>query len=182
MVESTHISSDLFYLEGLKRHFADLRDGTHGDGAKTREDKEALFHEAAGFLDPYARQVLREINDTLLLGKGRLSATGVFRSGDGDLSAEWALVWAAQEERGIQPVRLRAVFGRNFMHPHLCGATVGYWPLNIFSESEAAGELATLRAVAAADLHNLVFQSDFRIIPAVTADRIHQMTGSADTT
>jgi hypothetical protein len=49
----------------------------------------------------------------------------------------------------------------------LRGATVGYWPLNVFSDADAAAELPTLRAIAGADLHNLVFQSDYRIIPAI---------------
>ena len=31
-----------------------------------------------------------------------------------------------------------------------------------------AAELPTLRAIAAADLHNLVFQLDYRIVPAIT--------------
>jgi hypothetical protein len=31
----------------------------------------------------------------------------------------------------------------------------------------AAAELPTLRAIASADLHNLVFQRDYRIIPAI---------------
>jgi hypothetical protein len=44
-------------------------------------------------------------------------------------------------------------------------------PLNVFDEAQAAAELPTLRAMAAADLHNLVFQlgGDVRIIPAVQA-------------
>jgi hypothetical protein len=45
---------------------------------------------------------------------------------------------------------------------------VGVWPLNIFSDADAADELPTLRAIAATDLHNLVFQRDYRIVPAIT--------------
>ena len=45
----------------LLRHFADLRDGTHG-GARSRRDKERLFAAAVPLLDPYARQALEEIN------------------------------------------------------------------------------------------------------------------------
>ena len=37
----------------------------------------------------------------------------------------------------------------------------------MFDEEQAATELPALRAVAAADLHNLVFQRDYRIIPAI---------------
>ena len=43
------------YIAELRRHFADLRDGTHGD-ATSRRDKEQLFTEAVSLLDPYARQ------------------------------------------------------------------------------------------------------------------------------
>jgi len=40
--------------------------------------------------------------------------------------------------------------------------------LNVFSVQDATDQLAILRAIATSDMHNLVFQSDFRIIPAVT--------------
>ena len=67
----------------LPRHFADLRDGTHG-GASSRADKERLFAAAVTLLDPYARQPLNEINTDLLLGTGEVTATGVRRRTDGD--------------------------------------------------------------------------------------------------
>jgi hypothetical protein len=63
---------------------------------------------------------------------------------------------------------LHAYFGAGFHHPHLRGATVGDWPLNVFSVQDATDQLPILRAIATSDLHNLVFQSDYRIIPAVT--------------
>jgi hypothetical protein len=37
----------------------------------------------------------------------------------------------------------------------------------VFDEKQAAAELPTLRAMASADLHNLVFKRDYRIIPAI---------------
>lgn len=88
-------------IPALLRHFADLRDGTHGN-VTTREDKERLFAAAVALIGPYARQVLEEMNGALLLGTGSI------------------------------------------------------------------GELATLRAIAAADMHNLVFQRDYRLVPATT--------------
>jgi hypothetical protein len=63
---------------------------------------------------------------------------------------------------------LHAYFGPGFHHPHLRGATVGDWPLNVFSVQDAADQLPILRAIATSDLHNLVFQSEYRIIPAIT--------------
>ena len=37
----------------------------------------------------------------------------------------------------------------------------------MFDEEQAAGLFPTLGAMASADLHNLVFQADYRIIPAI---------------
>jgi hypothetical protein len=36
------------------------------------------------------------------------------------------------------------------------------------SDADAMAELPTLRAIAAAELHNLVFERDYRIVPATT--------------
>ena len=167
MPSTTVLDDQPAHLRGLLRHFKDLRDGTHGDGAVTREEKERLFAAAVDFLDVYVRRVLTEINETLLLRTGAITATGLTRSPDGDVSATWMLGWYEQQQRHIQPVTLQAFFGHEFHHPHLRGATVGNWPLNVFSEADAAAELPTLRAIVSADLHNLVFQSDYRIIPAM---------------
>jgi hypothetical protein len=175
MIPMKHQDSDQApaHLRGLLRHFADLRDGTHGDGAVTRADKEQLFSAAVGFLDSYARQALREINDALLLGSGSITASGVTRSASGDLSGIWTLGWPEQERAGIAPIKLEAFFGHNFHHPHLRGGTVGVWPLNVFSDADAAIELPTLRSIASAELHNLVFQSDYRIVPVTLRGGSH---------
>jgi hypothetical protein len=151
----------------LLRHFADLRDGTHGD-ATCRRDKEQRFTEAVSLLDPYARQALDEINAHLLLGTGEETATGVRRLAGGGIDAIWALSWPEQRATGINPLVIHAFYGSGFHHPHLRGGTVGDWPLNVFTREQAEAELPTLRAIAAADLHNLVFQRDYRIIPATT--------------
>ena len=73
----------------------------------------------------------------------------------------------------IKPIVIRAYFGIGSPHPHLQGATVGDWPLNVFDEHQAAAELATLRAIAAAEIHNLVFQTggDYQLIPGLLIDR-----------
>jgi hypothetical protein len=152
----------------LLRHFADLRDGTHG-AATSRREKERLFAEAVALLDPYARQALEEINADLLLDTGEITATGVRRSATAGLDSVWALAWPGQRAARIKPIVIRAYFGIGSPHPHLQGGTVGDWPLNIFDEHQAAAEFATLRTIAAAEIHNLVFQTggDYRIIPAV---------------
>jgi hypothetical protein len=67
---------------------------------------------------------------------------------------------------------IRAFYSAGAQHPHLQGGTVGDWALNLFDEEQAAAELPTLRAIASADIHNLVFQRDYRIIPAMLSGRI----------
>jgi hypothetical protein len=153
------------YIAELLRHFADLRDGTHGD-ATSRRDKEQLFTEAVRLVDPFARQALNEINAHLLLGTGEVTTTGVRSSAGGGVHSVWTLSWPEQRATGLTPIVIDAFYGSGFHHPHLRGGTVGDWPLNVFTREQAAEALPTLRAIAAADLHNLVFQRDYRIVPA----------------
>jgi hypothetical protein len=159
----------LGYTAELLRHFADLRDGVHGD-AISRRDKERLFATAISLLDPYARQALSEINDDLLLGTGDIAATGLRSANDG-VDAIWALTWPEQRAAGIRPITLHAFYGAGFHHPHLRGDTVHDWPLNIFTEDQATAKLAAFRQIASAEVHNLVFQRDYRIIPATVRER-----------
>ncbi len=67
------------YITSLIRHFEDLRDGTHG-GSASRRDKEAHFAKAVQLLAPVARQVLTEMNTSLLLNTGQLTETGLRRT------------------------------------------------------------------------------------------------------
>ena len=158
-------SPRLEYTSELLCHFADLRDGTHG-GASSRQGKEHLFTAAVALLDPHARQPLQAINTDLLLSTGEVTATGVRRRRDG-VEAIWTLSWPEQQAAGINPIVIRAYYSAGAHHPHLQAGTVGDWPLNVFDEEQAAAQLPTLRAMASADLHNLVFQRDYRIIPAI---------------
>jgi hypothetical protein len=161
-------TTDQDHTGALLRHFTDLHDGTHFS-ARSRSEKEQLFGQEVTLLDPYARRALGEINRALLLGTGEVAGTGIRPDNAGGLEAEWTLSWPLQQAAGIQPVILRAHFGSAFHHPHVRSGTAGDWPLNVSDDAQAAAELPTLRAMAAADLHNLVFQlgGDVRIIPAV---------------
>jgi hypothetical protein len=158
------------YITSLIRHFEDLRDGTHG-GSTSRKDKEAHFEKAVQLLAPIARQVLAEMNTSLLLDTGQLTETGLRRTADRGLSASWALSWPEQRAAGVEPIVLQAHFGGGFHHPHLRGTTVRDWPLNVFSDEDAASQISILRAIASSDLHNLVYRADYRIVPAVTGSR-----------
>src|SRR5260370_6649495 len=169
------------YITSLIRHFEDLRDGTHG-GSASRKDKEAHFDKAVHMLAPIARQVLTEMNTSLLLGSGQLRETGLRRTADGGLNASWALSWPEQRAAGVEPIVLQAYFGGSFHHPHLRGTTVHDWPLNVFSDEDAAAQLSILRAIAVSDLHNLVYRADYRIVPPVTASSGTHPPNQAKTT
>jgi hypothetical protein len=169
------------YITSLVRHFEDLRDGTHG-GSASRKDKEAHFEKAVQLLAPIARQVLIEMNTSLLLGTGQLTETELRRTADGGLNASWALSWPEQRAAGVKPIVLQAYFGGGFHHPHLRGTTVRDWPLNVFSDEDAAAQLSTLRAIASSDLHNLVYRADYRIVPAVTANSGTPLANGVNTT
>jgi hypothetical protein len=153
------------HLLALQRHVEDLRDGTHR-GAEPRAEKEAVFEQAVDWLDPVARRVLEEVDEVVLRSTGEIADSGTQREDDGTLARAWTLSWPEQRQRGVAPVTLRAWFGAGFHHPHLRGATVHDWPLNVYVEGDAADLLPVLRSVVAADLHNLVFQADWRLIPS----------------
>jgi hypothetical protein len=156
------------HVVGLLRHFRDLRDGTH-DGVAARADKEASFARAVTYLAPVARQALHEINDHLLAGTGSVVESGMQRGPEGSW-ASWSLTWPEQQQAGVAAVELRAHFDTGFHHPHLRGATVGEWPLNVFSDEDAVEQLPVLRTIAAADLHNVVFRADYRLATRVTQE------------
>ena len=63
------------YITSLMRHFEDLRNGTHG-GSVSRDGKEAHFERAVQLLAPIAREVLAEMNASLLLDTGQLTEKG----------------------------------------------------------------------------------------------------------
>ncbi len=88
------------------------------------------------------------------------------RSTTDGVDAIWALAWPEQRDAGISPITLHAFYGAGFHHPHLRGGTVRDWPLNVFTQEQATATLDTFRQIASAEVHNLVFQRDYRIIPA----------------
>jgi len=150
-------SPRLEYTAELLRHFADLRDGSHGD-AISRREKERLFTAAVALLDRYAWQPLEEINTDLLLGTGEVTATGVRCRDDGprrDLGPLVAPAAGRQDPTGDHPRLLR----RGSSSPASAGRHCrGLAAQTCSTRSRRRPELPTLRAIASADLHNLVFQ------------------------
>src|SRR5258708_33606396 len=114
------------YITSLIRHFEDLRDGTHG-GSASRKDKEAHFEKAVQLLAPIARQVLTEMNRSLLLDTGQFTETALLRTGEGALNASWTVSCPEQRAARVQPIVLQAHVGGDFRHPHLLRTKVHAW-------------------------------------------------------
>src|SRR2546429_8606264 len=87
------------YITSLIRHFADLRNRPHG-GSASRKDKEAHYEKAVQLLAPVARQVLTEMNTSLLLDTGKLTETGLRRTADGGDGALFLVVPRAPKYSG----------------------------------------------------------------------------------
>lgn len=166
-------------LEALVRHFADLRDGDHF-GEVTRLGKEAAFQRAVEFLDAPARQVLEEFNSYLLLDTGQIDFTGLHRDAHGGLLASWLLSWPEQKAAGLVPISIIAIYGAGFHHPHLRGATVAQWPLNVATADHAWELVPVLRSIAGSDIEDLVYQvgGNWRIVPATAQNRTGELIAS----
>jgi hypothetical protein len=78
------------YITSLIRHFEDLRGTVHTGLRKSKGQRKPNFEKAVQLLAPVARQVLNEMNTSLLLDTGQLTETRLRRTVDGGLRASWA--------------------------------------------------------------------------------------------
>ncbi len=94
--------------------------------------------------------------------------------------ASWLLSWPEQRAAGLVPISIIAIYGAGFHHPHLRGATVGQWPLNVATEAHARELIPVLRSIAGSDIEDLVFQvrGDWRIVPATAQNRTGELIAS----
>jgi hypothetical protein len=160
------------------RHLEDLRRGSF-EGVEPREGRVALFERAVALLDPVVRSVMRETNDTFLLGSGEVSALPVTTDeGSGDAIAEWSLSWPEQRaarnvraDGGVGPIQVIALFACGFTHPHLRGTTAGNWPLQVVDEADADRQEPIIRAIVESELHERVFEGTWRIVPSPPSER-----------
>ena len=158
--------------DDLLRHLKDLRSGTY-EGARSRNTKEELYRKGIELLTPIAVAVLEEANTLFLQGTGEVQMIGPEDDGSGGLETRFELSWpeqrTAQVTRGpqgpLQPVRIVVNYSRSFLHPHLSGSTAGYWPFQITSQVDAERQRGILAAIVELELHQRIFETDWRILP-----------------
>ena len=165
------------WIDGLRRHLEDLRTDSY-EGAVGPE-REAHYRAAFDLLSIAATGVLADINELLLGGKGDISIQPPGPDGHGGLIGSWMLSWPALREarsritgKDLSPVTISAVWPAGFVHPHLvAGGAINpraeslvAWPMQLTSAEEAAQQEPLLWAIAAAEVHDRIYQSSWRVV------------------
>jgi hypothetical protein len=158
--------------DDLLRHLQDLRSGTY-EGAMSRGAKEEVYRQGINLLRSVAVEILEEANTLFLNGTGTVQMIGPEEDGSGGLVTRFELSWpeqrAARVTRGpsgpLQPVRIVVNYSQGFLHPHLSGSSAGFWPFQVTSAADAERQKGVLAAIVELELHQRIFETDWRILP-----------------
>ena len=158
--------------DDLHRHLQDLRSGTY-EGALSRGAKEVVYRKGINLLKSVAVEILQQVNTLFLNGTGTVQIIGPEEDGYGGLVTRFELTWpeqrVAQVIRGpngpLQPVRIVVNYSQGELHPHLSGSTAGFWPFQVTSAADAARQKGVLAAIVELELHQRIFETDWRILP-----------------
>src|SRR6267378_2550545 len=165
------------WIDGIERHLEDLRQNAY-EGA-SGADRQALYMTAVELLGPVAVDVLQQVSESLLLGKGEVSVRAPRPDGSGGSIASWVLTWpelsmakSRLTGEALQPVTISAVFPPGFTHPHLVAggpvnpraASLIAWPMQVTSAEDAEHQRPVLWAIATAEVHDRIYQSTWRLI------------------
>lgn len=158
--------------DDLLRHLQDLRTGTY-EGVQSRMAKEELYLKGIELLTPVAIAILEEANSLFLQETGEIRVVGPKENSLGELETRFELSWPEQRaahttyasHKPLQPVCIVINYSQNFLHPHLSGSTAGYWPFQITSEADADRQKGILSAIVELELHQRIFETDWRILP-----------------
>lgn len=159
-------------VDDLLRHLEDLRSGTY-EGAMSRGAKEVVYRQGINLLKSDAVEILEEANTMFLNGTGNVQMIGPEEDGSGGLVTRFELSWpeqrAARIMRGpngpLQPVRIVVNYFQGVLHPHLSGSATGFWPFQVTSAADARRQRGVLAAIVELELHQRVFETDWRILP-----------------
>jgi hypothetical protein len=147
----------------LEHHLDDLRTRSH-EGRTSWEEKAALFAEEVDRLDPYVLQALQELSQDWLDGTGEISRTDTSDDPEGHLVTRWSLSWPDQQAAGIEPVQIAARYAPGRLHPHLGATRARDWPMTVLDGADAARQLPLLRLLAESELHQRIFDADWRVV------------------
>jgi hypothetical protein len=167
------------WIDGIERHLEDLRENAY-EGA-TGADRQGRYLAAFELLTPVAIDVLQQVNAALLHGNGEVSVRAPGPDGGGGSIGSWLLTWPELSKstsrftgERLHPVTISAVFPPGFTHPHLVAggpvdqqaASLNAWPMQVTSPEDAEQQRPVLWAIATAEVHDRIFQSTWRVVPA----------------
>ncbi len=168
-----------FRPDDILRHLQDLRTGTY-EGVQSRKAKEELYLKGIKLLTPVAIAILEEANHLFLQGTGEMQVVGPKDNNSGELETRFELSWPEQRaaytthvsREPPPPVCIVVNYSQNFLHPHLSGSTVGYWPFQVTSKADADRQKGILSAIVELELHQRIFETDWRILPVSQKMRV----------
>jgi hypothetical protein len=159
-------------VEDTMRHLADLEHDYYEE-AKSREAREEVFLEAFRLLTPLAIEVLDDMNEWLLHGRGTVEIEEPVRDPDGGINGKWTLTWARLEAginvhtgEPLQPVTIDAVYPSHWTHGHIARLHAGLpgevtaWPMQVRTPEDAVRQEPVLRAIVESEVHERVYQTD----------------------
>jgi len=173
------LQSQSVWLDGLQRHLKDLREDAY-EGV-SGSDRDRRYEAAFELLTPIAVEVLQQLNASLLRDTGAVSVWPPGPDGHGGSVGSWVMTWPELSQSTnrisgsvLQPVTISAVFPPGFTHPHLVAGgpvnprapTLVAWPMQVTSHQDAEHHRPVLWAIATAELHDRIYQSSWRIVPA----------------
>ena len=170
----------------LRRHLEDLELDAY-EGAKDREDRNAVFARAFELLTPVALAVLQDFNLHVLADAGEISVHQLSHREGLGLFGTWECTWPEQrqarsrfDDSPIPPLQLQVFFPGNFTHGHLMigrpfyeDQPVSCWLMQVTDEGDALRQRHALESICETQIHEMIFTANWRIIPRVIKDHAH---------
>ena len=168
------------WVDQFTRHRIDLSTDSY-EGRGPRSERFGHFRNGIELATGTVIGVLEEMNRDLLLGSGETFRDPLPTEVGGNYSCKWSLTWALQRSsrhritgQPVEPVVVAVAFPPDYTHPHLGenkpaqSESVWAWPFQVTSPDDAADLRLVFEAIAAASLHERIFQADigWRILPA----------------
>lgn len=163
----------------MARHLRDLSTDTY-EGLAARSERFGHFLQAIELATPVATTVLEAMNQAVLGGTGTVGRDPLPDFGAGLDSCRWTLEWPLQHASvsrvtglPLEPVAINVAFPPDYTHPHLgeskpsTAPSIWAWPFQVSAHSDAESLRPVLETIAAASLHERIFQSDigWRVVP-----------------
>lgn len=167
----------------FQRHVIDLATDSF-EGQHPREARFRLFRQAVEIATPTVFDVLEHLNSSVLANEGNVERDPLPDEALSAFACRWLLTWPEQQQARhritgapLEPVIVAVAFPPDYTHPHIgenkpaTSETIWAWPFQVTSPADAEDLRFVLEAVAAASLHERIYQADSAWMVIPEADR-----------